>query len=317
MLVGFSGYSLRFSAGLWVKGVRERMTVWDFLRVAKEVGADGVTLDPLFFPDPKEESLERVAEEARNLGLFVELEAGGTDPGYLRRAIDATVLLGSSVLRTFIGGGSDRYRLGPDGWRRRLQEAQDQLRGVIPYAREKDVRIAIENHCDLRADELLELIESLDPGWIGVCLDTGNSLSLLEDPLEAAEKLAPFTFSTHIKEYRASFCPEGMIAEGCALFDGDIPNREIVAMLRERSPLGEELHLNLEVPFERMVIPIFDRRYLEGLGERSALQVMRVLRYAKGRWVEGIEELTYSEEILRLEMERLRTSVERAKEEWG
>ena len=105
--------------------------------------------------------------------------------------------------------------------------------------------------------------------------------------------------------------------EGCALFDDDIPNREIVSVLLKRSPLGGDLHLNLEVPFERIVVPIFDEGYLGALGEMSLSEAMKTLRYAKGRWMGEVEELTYSDDIPQKEVERLKLSVRRAKEEWG
>ena len=35
---------------------------------------------------------------------------------------------------------------------------------------------------------------------VGVCLDTGNNVALLEDPMEVVETLAPLAFTTHIKD---------------------------------------------------------------------------------------------------------------------
>jgi sugar phosphate isomerase/epimerase len=314
MLIGFSAYSLRFSAGFWHR--ERRMTAFDLLNVAKEVGADGAMLNPHFFPEPFERSLEEASGLARDLGLFIEIETGGTDPEHLRRMIDASKSLGASVLRTFIGGGLDRYRAGYEVWQQKLKGAEAQLRQVASYAKERGMRIALENHGDVRTGELLRLIENVGSEWVGVCLDTGNQLFLLEDPMESAEKLAPYTFSTHIKAYRVAFCTEGMVVEGCALFDDDIPNREIVSVLIERSPLKEKLHLNLEVPFERIVVPFFDGRYLEALGEVSLSEAVKALRYAKGKWAGEVEELTYSDDLPQREMERLKLSVQRARKEW-
>jgi len=62
------------------------------------------------------------------------------------------------------------------------------------------VVLAIENHLDLYADELLELIETVASPGLGVCLDTANNLRLGEDPVEVARKLAPWTRATHIKD---------------------------------------------------------------------------------------------------------------------
>jgi len=311
MLVGLVTYSLRFSA-------RSRsMTVRDFLQLAKEVGADGLMLDLYFFPDLKEETLREASEKARNLNLYIELETGGVDPQRLKDAIDWSVAVGATVLRTFLGGAPERFREGLEAWKRKLSRTKSHLREAAAYAEEKGVRIALENHGDIRTDELSRLIEEVASDHVGVCLDTGNQFFLLEDPLETAKKLAPFVFSTHIKAYKVAFCPEGLVVEGCTLFDDDLPNREIVSVLFERSPLGKDLHLNLEVPFERIVVPIFDKGCLEGLGEMSLSEAMKVLRYAKGKWIREVEEVKYSDDIPQREVERLKLSVQRAKEEWG
>jgi 3-oxoisoapionate decarboxylase len=63
--------------------------------------------------------------------------------------------------------------------------------------------MAVENHIDFLADELVELITLIDSEWLRVCLDTGNPLRMLEDPSEVAAKLAPLAAATHIKDVAA------------------------------------------------------------------------------------------------------------------
>jgi sugar phosphate isomerase/epimerase len=62
------------------------------------------------------------------------------------------------------------------------------------------VVLAMENHIDLRADELAELVQRVDSPWFGVCLDTANNLRLFEDPVRVARTLAPYTRATHVKD---------------------------------------------------------------------------------------------------------------------
>jgi len=49
-----------------------------------------------------------------------------------------------------------------------------------PVAARHSVQLAIENHKDWRMDELLEIVRRLDSRHVGICLDTGNSIALLE-----------------------------------------------------------------------------------------------------------------------------------------
>ena len=67
-------------------------------------------------------------------------------------------------------------------------------------ARALGLRLAVENHGDLRAAELLELVERADDEALGVCLDTANALRVGDDPLEAAALLAPRTLMVHLKD---------------------------------------------------------------------------------------------------------------------
>ena len=62
---------------------------------------------------------------------------------------------------------------------------------AAPVVARHGVRLAVENHKDWRADELVALLKRLGSDHVGVCLDTGNSIALLEDPMEVVEALAP------------------------------------------------------------------------------------------------------------------------------
>ena len=316
MLVGFSAYSLRFSTGMWAKGVERRMDVWDLVDIARRVNADGVMFNPAFIPEPQEESLRRLARESEEFHLYMEIETYGTDPKFLRKIVDYSEVLGANVMRTFVGGVATRHEVGLEEWKRMLRRAANNLREISTYARSRGVRIAVENHGDVRTGELLELLRMVDSEWVGVCFDTGNQVFLLEDPLDSAKALAPYVLTTHVKEYRVLYCPRGLLVEGCKLFEGDIPNREIIPILRRHSPMGRDLHLNVEVALERIVVPFLEPEFIKNLGEIDVAQLLKTLKYAKC-WTNDVEDFTYSEEILSRELENLKVSIERAKREWG
>jgi sugar phosphate isomerase/epimerase len=64
------------------------------------------------------------------------------------------------------------------------------------------VKLAAENHLDYTSDEMLEMIEAVNSPNFGINFDTGNFLRLLDDPVAGMEKLAPYVFSTHIKDLK-------------------------------------------------------------------------------------------------------------------
>jgi hypothetical protein len=53
------------------------------------------------------------------------------------------------------------------------------------------MRLALENHTETFADEILWLIDKLDHPLVGACVDTVNSMGVLENPETAVKKLAP------------------------------------------------------------------------------------------------------------------------------
>ena len=90
--------------------------------------------------------------------------------------------IGASVMR--IVGGSWRTR--PASYALHKRRLAGMLKKLLPAAQDHGVVMAIENHIDLTADQMVDLIATIDSPWLGVCLDTGNNLRLHEDPLVVA-----------------------------------------------------------------------------------------------------------------------------------
>ncbi len=182
------------------------MTVWDFLKRARQLSVSGVSLESCFFPSFDDNLLHRLRDTLDSYG-FERVWAWGHPDGLcsgtnrqaardLVRHLAYAQKIGASVMR--IAGGSRRTR--PASFSVHKRRLGGMLRKLLPAAEQHGVLLALENHIDLMADEMVDLMDSLDSPWLGVCLDTGNNLRLFEDPLVVAEKLAPYTRATHIKD---------------------------------------------------------------------------------------------------------------------
>jgi sugar phosphate isomerase/epimerase len=192
----------------WQPPATRRMTIWDFIKRAKQLGVAGVSLESCYLPTAKDflaklrdvldaAGLERVWAWGHPEGL-----RSGTDrdaESDLVRHLAISRSLGASVMR--IVGGSRRSR--PKSWPTHRRQLAKLLRRLVTVAEEHGVVMAIENHIDMLADEMVELITAIDSPCLGVCLDTGNNLRMFEDPVVVAEKLAPFARATHIKDLTA------------------------------------------------------------------------------------------------------------------
>lgn len=107
------------------------------------------------------------------------------------------------------------------------------MRSAEPMLRKNRLRAGIENHKDWLADELVGILKSVSSPYLGACIDFGNNLSLLEDSLEVARKLAPYVVTTHLKDMAVRADENGFELSEVRLGAGMTPLREIIAVLRK------------------------------------------------------------------------------------
>lgn len=166
-----------------------------------------------------EGELREIAQEFTRHGLYLELgippvnphaagalahEAGSTPLGNahleaLETAMRAAAVTGTTVLRTVVGWEKDRYDPAVP-WGQQLADITDVMLRLAPLARELGQRIGIETHCDITSQEILRIIERVGEDVAGVCLDTGNLPTRLDEPLAATRRLAPYVICTHTKD---------------------------------------------------------------------------------------------------------------------
>jgi sugar phosphate isomerase/epimerase len=80
------------------------------------------------------------------------------------------------------------------------EQVTRRLKESVKLAEDCGVKLAIENHQDFLAEDIMMMLEEVDSPNLGVNYDTGNSLRLQEEPVKAATLLAPHIIATHIKD---------------------------------------------------------------------------------------------------------------------
>ncbi|KVQ34505.1 xylose isomerase [Burkholderia cepacia] len=213
MKLAIDSYSYHRYFGEIYPGIEEdpgtRMTMRGFIDQAKTLGVAGVSIESCFIPNPSEREvagLRAGLDELQLERVWAWGHPGGLRSGdapeevaNLKRHTEIAAAIGAKVMRICCGGRRTR----PDNWRDHKAKLVPLLTDAAAHAKEHGVVLAIENHIDMLADELVELIETIDSPWLGVCLDTANNLRMLEDPAVAIEKLAPFARATHVKDITA------------------------------------------------------------------------------------------------------------------
>ena len=249
MKIGIDSYSYHRFFGEWYAGLQDdpgtRMSVIEFLDRAVAMGVEGVSLESCFLQTDDEaiESLRIALEQRRLEPVWAWGHPNGLHSGSDHDAADDCALhlsyakrIGAKVMRVCAGGRRTR----PATWTEHKRALVEMLLPIAAQAARQDVVIAIENHIDLLADEVVELIETIDSPWLRVCFDTANNLRMLEDPIEVARKLIPYASATHIKDVVAhkgdprtfAFWPSVPLGQGVI----DLP--AILAMLNKHKYAG-------------------------------------------------------------------------------
>lgn len=106
---------------------------------------------------------------------------------------------------------------------------------LLPKLKKAGVMLAIENHDRFPAKTLERIIQKTDRDWVGICLDTANSLGAGEGHQAVLETLAPYTINLHVKDITITRLPHkmGFIVEGCAAGQGLLPIPVVLATLEK------------------------------------------------------------------------------------
>jgi sugar phosphate isomerase/epimerase len=217
--------------------------------------------------------LRELSQYAAQNGLYLEWGGGQHIPFDLttgkpkdifavnRAAAEQAAALGVRTVRSCSGGLMR--------WDEEFVPTEVLLRDMAgPLADQKrmlndnGVILAIETHFEFTTFELLRLFEmcAAEPGdYLGICLDTMNLLTMLEDPASATRRILPWVVTTHVKDGGLELRPEGFVSFVAEAGRGVVDFKTI---FRALASLNREIRLSVEDHGGHFVIPIFDRDFL-------------------------------------------------------
>ena len=266
----------------------------EILRWAKARGAEGVQfsgLESKGYEKIDDVYLKDIAQYAESNRMYLEWGGGQHIPYDTvswkkkdvfqgnRKAAEEASILGTRIIRSCSGG---LMRWNPDSpmTETLLQGAAEALRLQRAMLNDHDVILAIETHFEFTTYELLRLFDLCDtqPGdYLGVCLDTMNLLTMLEDPVEATERILPWVVSTHIKDGGLLLNPDGLITFPVEIGRGVIHLRQIIQRL---ASLAWDVHLSIEDHGGEFTLPIFNSLFLSKFPDLTAGELSRLIQSA-------------------------------------
>lgn len=216
----------------------------EVLRHARSLGVDAVSLETCFLHPPGVLDLDALRAEAGPMELVVAwghrhgLEYGASEAALesLLEWIGVAGGLGCRVVRCVAASPAFRGR---EPVVAQVARTVRPLTLAARRAGEVGVRLALENHGDLRARELLDLVAEVDDDALGVCFDTANAVRVGDDVVAAARLLAPLTSMVHLKDVEPMENVTDPVAgpRSVPYGDGVVPVGEVLDALDQRDAL--------------------------------------------------------------------------------
>lgn len=225
------------------------MDIFGFISKANELGLDGVEINiipdeglhPEFgvlssdFP----EYLKKVRSAIEAHGLYCEIDTRFTTPKAINKAVEIASALNADVIRTYM---FRRGEYAPAAY----PKIVEQLKSLIPLLKKHRIRLAIENHEDETADEIIDIVKAVDSVWVGAHCDIGNGMMAWEEPIDTVSKLAPYAYSTHFKDHIVTLNGNELVVCGVPVGEGSI---DIDACFKTLVDCSGVTRINIETCF--------------------------------------------------------------------
>lgn len=255
----------------------QTMSLYELMDRAEKWELDGLQITKVdllttverdhFFAD----NLKKVAQAAKDHGLFLEFNSSfqaGSD-SRVNCTVKEALQIGHDLDAELVKFSLDIIRprelygscMHPDVMRQ-MADRYDEFKGAIPMIEEFGMQIAIENHTDTFADEILWIVEKLGHPLIGTCVDTMNPLQVIENPYYAMERMLPQAYCCHFSDDIIVVDPLGVHDIGAAHGQGSMDCPKMVAQIREKSPMDKIIFEN-EIAFKSLDEPIEEARARE------------------------------------------------------
>jgi sugar phosphate isomerase/epimerase len=264
---------------------------------------------------------KRVRRKRDELDMYVEIQTflPREDPAVFEHAVKVAKEAGAASLRVVCLLGR-RYEMFESraAWDEAVAGFHRQIATAVPIVEKHKMPLGIENHKDWRVDEQVALLKQYSSEYVGVSLDTGNNLSILDDPEDTVEKLAPYTFNTHFKDMAVEETEMGFNLSEVPLGEGMLDLPRMVQAIRAVRP---DVHFSLEmITRDPLHVPCLTDKYWSTFTDVAGYALARALTRIRAKRprlplprITGLS----AEQRYSLEIEHVNRSIEYARAHLG
>ncbi len=250
---------------------------YEFLEYCHSLGAGGIqaaltSLDAA--------SVRKLRARAEELGMYIESMVAlpkKDDGGVFEKSIQAAKDAGALCVRAGCLNGR-RYETFNSliEWQNFTTESLVSIKRALPVLEKARMPLALENHKDWTADEMKAIMKDNSSEYLGVCLDFGNNIALLDDPMSVVETLAPYAFATHVKDMGLEPYEDGFLLSEVPLGEGILNLKKMVATIRQAKP---NTRMTLEmITRNPLEVPVYKDKYWVTFPDRSGRYLARTLQ---------------------------------------
>lgn len=227
MRIGIGTYALAWSIGVPGFEPEDPMDIYGFLEFVHSKGIKLVQIAdnlPLHVYSNKE--LEKIRTLANQFNIEIEVGTRGLLKENVMRYLEIASFFNSPILRIVI----DNAEFKP-----KITEIVRIIQDLVPDLKEKNIKLAIENHDRFKASQFCEIVESVNSDYVGICLDSVNSIGADEGFQIVFDLLARYTINFHLKDYMIRRKPHmmGFDITGTPAGKGMMPLKSVLATLSE------------------------------------------------------------------------------------
>jgi sugar phosphate isomerase/epimerase len=279
----------------------------EFLRRCHALGASGIQA-------PLHGDLRKLRAQAEQLGMYLEglapLPKNGETSAFEKSIQDAKEAGARCVRAGALSGRRYESFASLEDWRKFVSDSRRSIEAALPILEKYKMPLALENHKDWTADQMVELMESHPSEYLGVCLDFGNNIALLDDPLNVVEMLAPFAIATHVKDMAVEWYNDGFLLSEMVLGQGFLDLPRMISLIRQSRPATR---FSLEmITRDPLQVPCLTEKYWVTFPDRNGLFLARTMqlvqRYKSATPLPRISGLSPSAQ-LEAEQENVRASM--------
>jgi sugar phosphate isomerase/epimerase len=252
--------------------LRPRST-YEFLEHCHQLGAAGIQ-------SQINGDLPKLRARAGELDMFIEgmvsLPKGGGNTEAFEKSLQDAKAVGATCVRAGSLSGR-RYEIFATlaEYKDWVKQSDAGLDAAVRLLDKYKIPLGLENHKDRTVDQLVAVLKRYSSEHLGACLDCGNNISMLDDPMDVIEKLAPHAVTTHFKDMGVEPDKSGFLLSEMPLGQGFFDLPHIASIIQAAKP---KTHLMLEmITRDPLVVTCLTDKYWATFPDRNGRYLAKTL----------------------------------------